>query len=281
MDGSLSSHLTLAEVRERVTNDENVTKPLRRRLRRALKCTSAIIGEPLGLLSADPAILRGKLAKIHPVQVGLKRTTLSTIRSDLAYALRKCGITVVGRRNQPLSSAWQAHFDLLPSRHSTIRLSRFIKFCDDQGVAPNDVNDAVYEEFGLWLERHSLLPNYKNTFQLSLCGWNWAVEHVHGWPQNILNSHRHNEGDTSKIWAQLPSAVSRDIDHYLAWRMGDDTYKTSPERPVKPITAKRFREKIKSVLVDLVAQGRDLQTIRSFADLVDVETLKSAFRHRT
>ena len=89
MVASLSSHLTLAEVRERVTNDENLTKPLRLRLRSALNRTAAIIGEPLELLSADPVVLRYKLTKIHPIQVGITRTRYSTIRSDLAVALRE------------------------------------------------------------------------------------------------------------------------------------------------------------------------------------------------
>ena len=95
MPGPTAVPVTLADVRERISTDESLTRGRRLALRCSLKRVGDLLGMDLVDLPADLVTLRKRLASIHHVQAGIKRKRLWTFRADLTFAIKQCGIPVV------------------------------------------------------------------------------------------------------------------------------------------------------------------------------------------
>jgi hypothetical protein len=101
-----------------------------------------------------PRYLRERLAGFQPAAADVTRKRLQNVRSAVAFALDRYGLG--GRRSflAPLSPAAQALYDRLPDKYFRCALSRFLHFISAQGIAPDQVTDAVAQAFLTALQQH-------------------------------------------------------------------------------------------------------------------------------
>ncbi len=281
MPNPVPVQLTLADVREHVSRDVNLPPIQRSHIRSSIKRLGELLGTDLAILPAEPGELRERIATLHPAQVGLSRNRLHSIRADLMLALERVGVPVLRTSRTQLSPPWRTLYDALPSVRLKIRLSRFFRFCVQQGLDPDDVDDTTSESFRTALVRFSLVPNPRVVHRDFCRGWNRAANTVAGWPQRQLTESHVSDRNRSLLWESVPASFKDDADRCLAWLGGDTQYRDTPPRIIlQPASRKRMRHHFGALLMGLAKRGYDLEQFRSLSDLLAPEYVKEALRHR-
>ena len=80
----------------------------------------------------------------------------------------------------------EALYDRLPTKYFQCALSRFLHFISAQGIRPDQVTDAVAQQFLAALERHSSIKDPRETHKNICRVWNKARAQVPGWPDVML-----------------------------------------------------------------------------------------------
>ena len=281
MPSSTSTPLTLADVRERISNDESLPEYRRRAVRIALKRLGDILGEHLAAIPAEPTELRKRVDGLHHAQVGLSPTRLATIRSHLTFALKHCGIATFRTSNRPPSPRWRQHFDRLTLMRHRIGLSRFMRFCDERSIRPEDVSDATSEAFRDVLINNSLVRKPEHVHRITCKIWNEAVGQFPEWPRTSLSVPPSGHRYFSHHWKRLPPSFHEEADHYLAWRCGEITEgREPPAEPIGPTTKALVLGHIRSLVAGLAEGSHDVSRLTSLSELVAVENVKEAIRQR-
>ncbi len=281
MLGATSASLTLADVRERICRDDSLPERRRRRVLQCLERLRDILGTPLAAVEAKPKSLRERLDRIHPVQAGISQNRLANIRSNLTFALKHCGIATFRTSRRPFSQHWRPLFDRLPIMRHRIGLSRFMKFCDWREIRPEDVSDTTSQAFRDTLVHDSLVRNPEHVHRNTCKIWNEAADQVPGWPQTRLSVPASRHRYFHHHWERLPRSFREEVDRYLAWRCGESTAgKEPPLEAIGPTTKKHVLGHIRALVASLAEQGYDAGQLASLSEMVTVESVKNAIRHR-
>jgi hypothetical protein len=144
------------------------------------------------------------------------RKRLQNVRSAIAFALDRYGLG--GRRSYlaPLSPAAQALYDRLPDNNVfRYHLSRLLHFMSAQGIEPEQMTDAVADEFLAALERHSAIKHVRTTHQDACRAWNKARVQVQGWPDVMLAEPCYQQTYGLR-WSDFPSSLEAAVDAWFA-----------------------------------------------------------------
>jgi hypothetical protein len=174
------------ELLNRVTVDGNLDPRRKADVRSAIKSLGQWLGSDLTVMPAHPRYLRERLAGFQPAAAGVSRKRLQNVRSAIAFALDRYGLG--GRRDYlaPLSPEAQALYHRLPDKYFQCALSRFLHYVSAQGIAPDQVTDAVAQAFLTALQQHSCIKDPRETHKVTCRVWNKARDRVPGWPDVIL-----------------------------------------------------------------------------------------------
>jgi hypothetical protein len=218
------------------------------------------------------------LDELSPARFGLSRGRWANLRSLTLKALKLAGIaTLPSRHLSQLSREWQRYYNLLPPRPQRVNLSRFIHRCSELGVSPEDVAQETFEGFAEELEQYGLRPRPRQTYRDACRAWNWAVQHVAGWPLlTIAIPDRRNRYSLS--WETFPPSLKSDIDAMLDAAISPDLLSPTSRRPIKAVSARSRLTLLRRVCSALVLCGHDPLTLRSIADLVEPETVRQGLR---
>jgi hypothetical protein len=150
---------------DRVSADEQLDPRRKADLRSAIKSLGQWLGLDLTAMPAHPRYLRERLAGFQPAAADVSRKRLQNVRSAIAFALDRYGLG--GRRDYlaPLSPTAQALYDRLPDKYFRCRLSRLLHFISAQDIAPEQMTDAVANEFLVALQQHSAIKDPRTTHQ--------------------------------------------------------------------------------------------------------------------
>jgi hypothetical protein len=167
---------------DRVIADEQLDPKRKAHLQSAIKAAGRWLGIDLTAIPAHPQYLREQFAGLHAAAAGVSRKRLQNVRSELAFTFDRYGLG--GRRSYlaPLSTAAQELYDRLPGKYTQCALSRFLHFISARGITPDQVSDAVAEDFLAALERHSSIKDPRTTHKNACRAWNQARAQVRGWP---------------------------------------------------------------------------------------------------
>ena len=157
----MTSHLTLADIRDRISNDDQICSDRQRALCRSLSTFCKLAGRDPSEVSADVPVLRHEFANLHPAQTGLRPSQLLEIMSGVTRALELGGVQILRRSKLRLSPIWRALFDALPNWPIRARLSWLVRYCDWRGVGPTEVSDEISEAFKIALKEKSLVENVR------------------------------------------------------------------------------------------------------------------------
>jgi hypothetical protein len=224
---------TLADVLAAIDATES---PARRKqdLASAVRSVARALGRSPEQVPADPRLLASRLTEIAPQALGFSKARWSNVRSLLWAALELVTAMAPGRHSTPLSPAWRALWNRLPTRRLKTRLSRLLHYCSAAGIEPDDIGEATFAAFREHLE-FTLLKQPPAVFRETLLGWNAARQQASGWPDIAVNIPAPTTAWTLP-WSAFPESLQHDVIRYLDRLGGHDPLEELPFRPVRPLT---------------------------------------------
>ncbi|MFN3746474.1 MAG: tyrosine-type recombinase/integrase [Hyphomicrobiaceae bacterium] len=227
---------------------------------------------------ANVAFLSAKLKDVEPAAVGLTAKRLSTIRSDLIFALRHLGLAGPGTYLVAMSPKWLALWRRLPTKYDHTSMSRLFRFCSGQGIQPAGVTDDVMDAFEEALRAETLIKNPRVTRQNACRAWNKLAGTVRGWPKVRVTVPRYTDHYILP-WSAFPAGFAADVERHLA-RLGhvDLLDLNAPPRPLRAITLKNYRVQLRRFASMLVHCGHRPDKIRDVAYLVQPAHVQEGLR---
>jgi hypothetical protein len=254
---------------DRVSGDEQLDPRRKADLRSAIKSLGQWLGTDLTAMPAHPQYLRERLAGFQPAAAGVSRKRLQNVRSAVAFGLDRYGLG--GRRSYlaPLSPAAQALYDRLGDKYLRCRLSRLLHFIGAQGIEPEQMTDAVSEQFLMALEQHSAIKHVRTTHQDACRAWNRARTQVAGWPDVELTVPCYQQS-YGLPWPAFPASLEAAVDAYFADPLADNDFFGDSGR-LKPLarrTVATQKDHLRCVASALVRSGHEPSAIVDLAYLV-------------
>jgi integrase len=264
---------------EQVSADERLDPRRKADVRSAIKSLAQWLGTDLTAMPAHPRYLRERLVAFQPAAAGVSRKRLQNVRSAVAFALDRYGFG--GRRSYlaPLSSAAQALYDQLPDKYSQCALSRFLHFISAQGIAPDQVTDAVAHEFLTALQQHSCIKDPRETHKVTCRVWNKARAQVAGWPDVELTEPCYRKTYGLR-WSDFPASLEAAVDAWFADPVDDGDFFADNGRikPLAPRTVTTQKDHLRCVASALVRQGHDPAAIVDLTYLVRPAHVRQALQ---
>ena len=270
---------TLATVLKALDGSSGLTETRLRDLRSAVRRVAELLGNVPAAIPLAMEKIQAGLSTINPIAVGLSAKRFANIRSDFLAAVRASGVLPVksGAKGS-LSPEWVKVFEALEGRRAHIGLSRLARHASAQGIEPMDVNDTVIDRFIAAVREGSLhqKPNVLHR-QVTLI-WNEAAAELE-LPSVTVASFRAAPKRIDE--SLLPPSFINERDSYLAWCGVSDPFAADARaKRFSPRTLKLARNQIHAAVTALVKNGVEPKQIRSLADLVTVDNLKSILRQR-
>jgi integrase len=253
------------------------TAPTRRKvLIAAVQAAARLLNRPLEVVAADPKVLLPSLAQLTPVSTGRSGKTIDNTRSLVKEALVLVG---AGRRvrfdGTPLSPAWQALYDSLPTKRLTNALSRFMHYANQAGRAPDQVDQALLEQFVADLHASGEVANVGGRHRATAVLWNRCVNTITGWPSTVLTEPITARPRKNLGWNAFLPEFREAVETYCSWLSGADVFSEhAPPKPCKPTTIRQRRETIRIAASNLVASGFPVVELRDLDILVRPENAK-------
>jgi len=264
---------------DRVSGDEQLDPRRKADIRSAIKTVAQWLGTDLTAMPAHPQYLRERLAGFHPVAAGVSRKRLQNVRSAVAFALDRYGLG--GRRDYlaPLSPEAQALYVRLPDKYFQCALSRFLHFISAQGIAPDQVTDAVAQAFLTALQEHSCIKDPRETHKVTCRVWNKARAQVAGWPDVMLTEPCYRQ-TWGLPWSDFPASLEAAVDAYFADPVdnGDFFADNGRTKPLAARTVATQKDHLRCVASTLVRSGHDPRAIVDLAYLVEPAHMRQALQ---
>ncbi|MCZ8335437.1 MAG: tyrosine-type recombinase/integrase [Rhodobacteraceae bacterium] len=272
---------SLADLRQRIEARHDLPLLRRRDMASAIRTLAGWFNLPEENVPASTKYIREKLARVHAIMASVSPRRIQNVRSLVLAAMREAGLsTKLAPYAAPFSAEWQRLWDLLEGdTYAKTELSRFLRYCSVQGIAPEAVTDAVSSEFLAAIEAESFIAKPKTRHQ-SLCRvWNKMVDQhaTSGWPQVRLEVPRYEQRLYRVGTDKVSAAVVADIATYLDHLRGTDVFAGLP-KPFRPKSVAAVEGHLWRYLSALHHSGADLQGAASFDALLSPDLVKQGLR---
>jgi integrase len=153
-------------------------------------------------------------------------------------------------------------------------------FCSWIAVAPNDVDDAVMEQFRAAIRDSDEIDNPETLVRIAIQAWNELAATNPNWPQRVLSMPAPRTNRWTIEPQLFPESFRQDVDQ---WQEG--LSKVDPEaeegriRPLRPESLRLHRHQVFKAASALVFTGRPIETVTSLACLVEVDAFKKILAH--
>jgi integrase len=269
---------TLADVLDAIAADRSLP---RRRLQdqaSAIRRLARAFGQRPEEIPAHPAYLQQRLKGFSPAMAGLSPRRWRNVLSLTRAALKQAGLSKVpGRYCGTLSPVWADLYRYLNEPRLRIGLSRFVHFCSDHEIAPNEVDDAAMQQYLDALENGGLVRSPRKIHRETCVYWNRAQAAIASWPKTPVTVPSYRE-TYSLAWEAFPASLKVEVDAQIYRLAGTDLLDEIDFRPLKPSSLSSRDYQLRQFASALVRQGRDPASLRSLADLVAVDTVKEGLR---
>ncbi|MEP9386160.1 site-specific integrase [Mesorhizobium sp. KR9-304] len=223
--------------------------------------------------------VRSLTASIRPAAHGVSPKSLANIQSNLRAALRLVGIIdAAGGYRTKRDPHWSLLHTVFQDK-SLLGLSRFINYCAEQSVHPETVNDDIVLGFHAWLKTRTIEPRPDTVARAIPRLWNRASERVAGWPTTRLRSLQIGIKPRKTAWADLPDALRREAEAYLAMRANPDIFDERLGAPVRPLAQGTLRLQREHIRLAFDVVSKAATPVETLADLVASENFKAVLRH--
>jgi hypothetical protein len=269
---------TFATVLLGILADDSLSASRRNGIASALRSFAKWTGMALNTIPAHPRYLRERMININLVAADISKERMMNVRSLLGAALEHAGVSrIPGRYRVPLAPAWESLIKLLPNPMSRFRLSRFSQFCSGLSIAPAAVDNATFDAFERRLDAADLKDSPRDLARTARQFWNKAVNTIPGWPQRYVMVPDYT--NTYAVpWDAFPASLRAEADAWFTRLAGTDPLDELPFRPLRPSSIATRRRQLHEYVSALVRSGHNPDSLRSLADLVQVDRLKDALR---
>ena len=273
--------LTMAVLIQTMSADAELTEARRRNLASSIRRFCAALGLAPEQAPATFWFFRERLERFHPAQAGITPHRWQTIRSDVAFALKRIGLAPdQPKPRAPLSRAWtelQARIREVGLRHWG--LSRLATFCDAQGVMPSEVDDAVMASFEAYLRTQTFKALPHRLHRETCLLWNKLAGAAPdlGLQPVTLPSYR---TIYAPAWEALPLSFQQEAEAWLTAMSeeADLLSETGPLRPLRPASIQAYRRALLQAVAGLVHSERALETITSLSALLEGDAPTAALQ---
>ncbi len=272
---------SLADLRQRIEARHDLPLLRRRDMASAIRTLASWFSLPEENVPASAKYIREKLARVHAITASVSPRRIQNVRSLVLAAMRETGMsTKLAPYAAPFNAEWQRLWDLLEGdTYAKTELSRFMRFCSVQRIAPASVTDAVSLEFLAAIDAESLLANPKTRHQSMCRVWNKMADRhaASGWPQVQLTVPRYDQRLYRIGTEHVSVAVIADIAAYLAHLRGTDVFSGLP-KPFRPKSVAAVEGHLWRYLSALHHTGVDLKDAPSLDALITPDLVKKGMR---
>jgi integrase len=269
---------TLADVLAHLGTDQTCSPRQRQDRASAIRTLAKALRRRPEEIPAGPGQLQRLTKAFNPIAAGLSPRRWRNVVSLTRTALKQAGIrTVPGRHTTRLSPAWVDPYRYLNRISLCIGLSRFAHHCSDRCIDPGQVDDQVMADYLETLLEQAVIREPREVHRVTCLCWNEAVATIPTWPKRSVTVPSYVRS-YSLPWETFPSSLKREVDAYIERLSGRDLLAELDFRPLKPSSLKSREYQLGQFASALVHRGRDPATIRSLADLVEIDALKEGLR---
>jgi hypothetical protein len=262
-------------------NADSLSATRLRDFRSSIKGVARLLGDNPAHIQVDLPDLGRRLAACVPATRGITQKTFTNIRSNFLAAVKASGIGAIHRPvKRPISPGWRKLFEELSSKRGHIGLSRFACWCSGQKIEPGQVNDPVLTNY-VSAVRNVTLHRKPNELHRKVAQiWNEAAQNSRlDLKQLTVPSFR--QPAKRLDWSLLPDRFRKDLEAYLRWCGGLDTFAADARsRALAPQTLKLRRDQFHAAVTALVASGVRPTAIRFLGTLVSQENFRRILRQR-
>lgn len=267
-----ANQMSLAELRERIEADHELSVYKRRDIASACRSLAEWFHLPETSIPASAPYIREKIERVHPTLINVTQRRVQNVRSLILSAMRHLKInTKLAPTSAKLTAEWQVLYDLLSGdTYRKSELSRFMRYCSNQGIAPNSISDVVSDGYLAALETESLIKHPRVRHQSTCRVWNQMADKHRsvGWPQVTLKVPRYEDRLYAIDWSLVSDSVKADIDAYLAHLASKDVFSKGLKKPFAPISINAVRGQLHRYISALSHKGVDVSGAQSLRDLV-------------
>lgn len=276
-----TAQMSMAELITLISNDGELTAVRRRNLTSSIRCFCKALDCDPSQVPANFWYFRERLKRFHPLAAKIKKKRWQTIKSDVAFALERAGMTAGQSRGlAPLSDEWLALKSLFPARGFVWTLSRLAHYCSGMGIAPAEVNDRVVDALAEAIKRETF-KTHPDRLRRALClAWNkiGAANPALGVQVITVPSFRQA---VTPGWDALSASLQQEADAWLLAmsQEADILSEDGPIKPLRPASIDSYRYAIRQAVAGLVASGTPLSEIDRLAVLVMPDNAKRLLNH--
>jgi integrase len=154
-------------------------------------------------------------------------------------------------------------------------------YASRKAIDPTAVSDAVVDAMMDELRTTSLRRNQNRLRRKVTIAWNKLAARRPDLGLQTVTIPPSRQRLTRRRWADCPASLVDEVEAYLAWCGGADPFDPAARRrALAPGTIAVRRVRLNHAITLLVENGTDIKTIRSLADLVSPEALRTILRAR-
>ena len=267
---------TLEQVRDQIALDYGIEHQKRMDMASAINAIGKLLDLPLSIMPASAEFLRQRLKAENHLTLGVSKRRLQNVRSLVLRALRQVGLsTKLASYQMSMNDAWQALYDRLPGRYERTAFSRFFRYCSKADIRPEDVNDAVLDDYLVALIEESLRKDPRTIHQTVCRLWNKMCDAVDGWPGSEVMVPGYDDRiyriGNDLIHPDLHAAIAC----YLGFLAGDSLF-DGLKRPFRPVSIVAVTGHLRRYVSALHHDGFDISTLRRLDDLTRPEVFERA-----
>lgn len=269
---------TLQDVLDRIAANPDIVATRKRDLRSAVLSFGKLADKTPVSIPLDLSELRRVLDDADGTIAKVSAKRRANLRSDLVAAIETSGAHPMLKTGAlELDPAWKGLLDPIGDPRIRNGLSRFARWCSLNGITPETVNEITVDHFVQDLKARTLIRNVDGQRGAVVTAWNRLAALK---PDLLAIA----APDSTKIlkrvpWEHLPATFFADLQKHLAWcTMPDALDDDARATRLAPATIKLRRDQVHSAVTAAVAAGVDPESLRSLANLVELDTFKATMR---
>jgi len=256
-------------------------KPGRKtRVRTAVATIVRLLDKPADQIPASAVYLKQRFIWLRRASTALSAKSLANCKSELRYLLK----AVIGKGQRsalaPLSSEWAQLRAAIPEGPVHWKLSRFMSYCSNTGRQPGDVDDDLVAQFREAVKAAGDINRPDQHVRQAIQTWNRLAETMPEWPKVTLFL----PARRIPRWTITPESFAESFRNEVqVWQHGlahiDPEAEEGRIRPLRPESLKLHRHHVFKAASALVFTGRDIATVTSLSDLVEMDAFRAILKY--
>ncbi len=233
---------------------------------------------------AMPIAPRAMVPVLKAVRPGLHRMKAkrwANVRSSLARLAATVGWHASRERMLlEVTGEWAALLATLSRSPQKANLSGFARFCQTEGIAPDEVTEATLEAYLFWRSNETYDLSPKITVNGVRRIWNAHAGKLPGWPERTLRAPKDPRVIALPL-AQFPETFTRELDSFCELLREPDPFdKNSRGRGLAETTLRdRRNHLIRAASILVLLQHKTAMEIAGLHVLAEPKAMKAVLRY--